>query len=46
MVKHTQTFRWQQATNCDSVYDHFVGLTLKRLSDKKKEKRMKMFNQM
>ena len=31
MVKHTQTIRWQQLTNCFSVFDHFVGLALKRL---------------
>ena len=31
MVKHTQTIRQQQTTNCLSVFDHFVGLVLKRL---------------
>ena len=31
MVKHTQTIRRQQPTNCLSVFDHFVGLALKRL---------------
>ena len=31
MVKHTQTIRWQQPTNCLSVLDHFVGLALKEL---------------
>ena len=30
MVKHTQTIRRQQA-NCLSVFEHFVGLALKRL---------------
>ena len=29
MVKHTQTIRPQQPTNCLSVFDHFVGLTLR-----------------
>ena len=32
MVKHTQTIRWQQATNCLSVFDHFVGVVLKELN--------------
>ena len=32
MVKHTQTIRRQQATNYLSVFDHFVGLTLKGLN--------------
>ena len=32
MVKHTQTIRWQQLTNCLSVFDHFVKLALKVLS--------------
>ena len=31
MVKHTQTIRWLVLTNCLSVFDHFVGLTLKGL---------------
>ena len=31
MVKHTQTIRRQQPTNCLSVLDHFVGLALKEL---------------
>ena len=31
MVKHTQTIRLQQPTNCLSVFDHFVGLALKEL---------------
>ena len=29
MVKHTQTIRRQQPTNCLSVFDHFVGLAFK-----------------
>ena len=32
MVKHTQTIRRQQPTNCLSVFDHFVGLALKNAS--------------
>ena len=32
MAKHIQTIRRQQRTNCLSVFDHFVGLTLKGLS--------------
>ena len=32
MVKHTQTIRRQQPTNCLSVSDHFVGLVLKGLT--------------
>ena len=31
MIIHTQTIRRQQPTNRLSVYDHFVGLTLKGL---------------
>ena len=31
MVKHTQTIRRQQPTNCLSVFDHFVRLALKGL---------------
>ena len=31
MVKHTQTIRQQQPTNCLSVFDYFVGLALKGL---------------
>ena len=26
MIKHTQTIRPQQPTNCSSLFDHFVGL--------------------
>ena len=29
MVKHTQTIRPQKSTNCLSLFDYFVGLTLK-----------------
>ena len=29
MVKHTQTIRRQQPTNCLGIFDHFVGLALK-----------------
>ena len=32
MVKHTQTIRRQLPTNCLSVFDRFVGLTLKGLN--------------
>ena len=32
MVKHTQTIRRQQPTNCLSVFDHFVGLAVKGLT--------------
>ena len=31
MVKHTQTIRQQQPTNCLSVFDHFVRLAHKGL---------------
>ena len=31
MVKHIQTIRRQQPTNCLSVFDHFVKLALKGL---------------
>ena len=34
MVKHTQTIRRQQSTDCLSVLDHFVGLALKGLFKK------------
>ena len=33
MVKHTQVIRRQKPTNCLSVFDHFVGLVLKGLTD-------------
>ena len=32
MVKHTQTIRRQEPTNCLSVFDNFVGLALKGLT--------------
>ena len=32
MVKQTQTIRRQKPTNGLSVFDHFVGLTLKGLT--------------
>ena len=32
MAKHIQTIRRQKPTNCLSVFDHFVGLTLKGLA--------------
>ena len=32
MVNHTQTIRRQQPTNCLNVLDHFVGLTLRGLT--------------
>ena len=35
MVKHTQTIHRQQPTNCLSVFNHFVGLALKRLKGAK-----------
>ena len=31
MVKHTQTIRPQEPTNCLNVFDYFVGLALKGL---------------
>ena len=31
MVKHIQTIRWQQPTNCLSVFDHFVDSALEGL---------------
>ena len=33
MVKHTQTIRRLLPTNCLNVFNHFVGLALKGLSD-------------
>ena len=33
MVKHSQTTRRQQPTNCLSVFDHFLELALKGLKD-------------
>ena len=38
MVKHAQTIRRQQSTNCLSVFHHFVGLPLKGLIKIEKEK--------
>ena len=35
MVKHTKAIRWQQPTNCLSVFDHFVELAPKGLSETK-----------
>ena len=35
MIKHTQTIRWQQPTNCLSVFNHLVGLALKKLMTEK-----------
>ena len=32
MVKHTKTIRQQHSTNYLSVFDHFLGLALKRLT--------------
>ena len=31
MAKHTETIRPQLPTNCLSMFDHFVGLAVKRL---------------
>ena len=33
MVRHTQTIRRQEPTNCLSVFDQFMGLALKGLKD-------------
>ena len=33
MAKHTQTIPRQFATNCLSMFDHFVGLALKGLKN-------------
>ena len=33
MVKHTQTIRRLMPTNCLIVFDHFVGLALKGLTE-------------
>ena len=38
MVKHTQTIHWQEQTNCLIVFDHFVELALKGLSQFNKRK--------
>ena len=34
IVKHTQTIRWLLPTNCLSVFEHFVGLGLKRSNNR------------
>ena len=34
MVKHNQTIRRLLPTNCLSLFDHFVGLALRRLTTK------------
>ena len=36
IVKHTQTIRRQQPTNCLSVFDYSVKLVLKGLTQKKR----------
>ena len=41
MVKHTQTIRRQKFTNCLSVFDHFVRLALKGLTDRRMQNPMK-----
>ena len=41
MVKHTQTIRWLLPTNRLSVFDHSVGLALKRLRERE---RVNVFN--
>ena len=33
MIKHTQRIRRQQSTDCLSVFDHFMGLALKGLTN-------------
>ena len=35
MVKHAQAICWLLSTNCLSVFDHFVRLSLKGLSNSK-----------
>ena len=40
MVKHTQTIRRQQSTNCLSVFDHFMGLVVKIKGLKCKQKKL------
>ena len=37
MAKHTQTICQQKATNCFSVFDHFVGLALKGIKGMREE---------
>ena len=41
MVKHTQTIRREFADKL-SVFDHFVGLALKRLKDSSGERNMRL----
>ena len=41
MVKYTQTIRWLLPTNRLSVFDHSVGLALKRLRERE---RVNVFN--
>ena len=36
MVKHTRTVRRQKADELFSVFDHFVGLALKRLNEERR----------
>ena len=43
MVKHTQTIRLQQSTNCLSVFGHFVGLGLKELTWRKFGEELKIY---
>ena len=43
MIKHAQTIRRQQPTNCLNMFDHFVKLALKVLT-KKNITLMKMLN--
>ena len=43
MVKHTQTIRWLLPTNRLSVFDHSVGLALKGLRERERE-RVNVFN--
>ena len=48
MVKHTQTFCWQQQANCLCMFDHYVWLRLKELKfikggSKETKKRFKWF---
>ena len=43
MVIHSQTILRQQSTNCLSVFDHFVGLTLKVLFKLKQSKKISAY---
>ena len=40
MVKHIQTIRLRQPTNCLNVFDYFVGLTLKGLNQFKQTNKL------